>query len=69
LLPERKIVRSDFNKETGEGYYAFDRSDVFEALSLWCANKGINLKDRQIVSFDCSGDPHFTVELEFVTKK
>ena len=58
-------MKSNFNKETGEGIYSFYRNEVFEALTMWCSKKGINLKDRNIVAFDCSGDPQFVVELVF----
>ena len=58
-------MKSDFNQQTGEGLYTFEKNDVFQALSMWCQKKGINLKDRDIVAFDCSGDPHFVVELAF----
>jgi len=64
-----EIMNSNFNKETGEGLYSFSRNEVFEALTMWCSKKGINLKDRDIVAFDCSGDPHFVVELAFKQKK
>lgn len=62
-------MKSDFDKEKSIGLYTFDKQDVFEALSFWCAKKGINLQDKQILSFDCSGDPYFVVELEFISKK
>ena len=32
---------------------------------MWCAKRGINLKDKNVLAFDCSGDPHFVVELVF----
>ena len=62
-------MNSKFDQKTSEGFYTFDKNDVFEALSLWCQKKGISLKDREIVAFDCSGDPHFVVELVFKQKK
>jgi hypothetical protein len=62
-------MKSDFNQETGEGLFSFSKAEVFEALSVWCQQKGINLKDKQIKFFDCSGDPHFVLELGFDTKK
>mgnify|MGYP006269931879 CR=1 FL=1 len=63
-------MNCNFNKETSEGLYSFSKNDVLEALTMWCAKKGILLKDRNITAFDCSGNPHFVVELAFkdVTK-
>jgi hypothetical protein len=58
-------MKSHFNKETSIGIYAWEPHEVFEALSAWCSLKGINLKDKQKIAFDCSGDPHFVVEFEF----
>ena len=61
-------MKSHFDKETSEGMYSFSKDDVFEALSMWCAKKGIILKGKNILAFDCSGDPHFVVELVFNDK-
>lgn len=61
-------MQSKFDKETSEGMYSFSKAEVFEALSIWCAKMGINLKDKQIVSFDSSGYPHFVLELVFKGK-
>ena len=63
-------MNSQFNQQTSEGLYSFSKAEVFEALTMWCAKKGIDLKDKNILAFDCSGDPHFVVELAFkdVTK-
>lgn len=61
-------MKSNFNKQTSDGLYTFSKNEVFEALAMWCAKKGINLKDKNIISFDCSGDPHFVVELAFNDK-
>ena len=58
-------MNSSFNQQTSEGLYSFSKAEVFEALAMWCSKKGIDLKDRDIVAFDCSGDPHFVVELAF----
>jgi len=58
-----------FNKETSDGLYTFNGSEVFEALTMWCAKKGINLKDKNIISFDAIGGTHFVVELAFNNKK
>lgn len=62
-------MKSNFDKTTSEGYYSFDKNDVFEALAMWCAKKGISLKDRHTTHFGCSGDPHFVVEMFFNDRK
>jgi hypothetical protein len=61
-------MESKFNKQTSDGLYTFNGSEVFEALTMWCAKKGINLKDKNILAFDCIGGEHFTVELAFNDK-
>lgn len=58
-----------FIKETSDGLYSFSKSEVFEALTMWCAKKGIDLKDKNIISFDCIGGSQFTVELFFNGKE
>jgi hypothetical protein len=58
-----------FNKETSDGLYSFGKSEIFEALTMWCAKKGINLKDKNIISFDATGGTHFVVELCFKGKE
>lgn len=58
-------MKSQFDKATSEGLYSFDKNDVFQALSMWCAQKGIVLSDKHVLSFDCSGDPNFVVEMTF----
>jgi hypothetical protein len=58
-------MKSNFSKETSEGVYSWTSEEVFEALSMWCSVRGINLKDKQRIAFDCSGDPSFVVELVF----
>lgn len=62
-------MESKFDKQTSEGMYSFSKNDVFEALNMWCAKKGINLKDKNILAFDCSGDSHFVIELVFNGKE
>lgn len=62
-------MRSQFDKETSEGFYTFDSQEVFEALAMWVKNKGILLKDKQVSYFGCSGDPHFVVEMAFNDRK
>lgn len=47
-------MQSVFNKETGEGYYSFNQDEVFEALTLWCSKKGINLNKNVIHHYDAS---------------
>lgn len=47
-------MNSQFNKETSEGYYSFDQDEVFEALTMWCAKKGITLDKRIIHNYDAS---------------
>ena len=58
-------MESRFDQKTSEGMYSFSKAEVFEALTMWCAKRGIDLKDKNILAFDCSGNPHFVVELVF----
>lgn len=53
-------MRSQFDKQTSEGLYIFDQDDVFEALTMWCAKKGIILDKNAIHHYDCTA----TVEVE-----
>jgi hypothetical protein len=69
LLQHEENMESNFNKQTSDGLYTFTKSEVFEALTMWCAKKGINLKDKNITSFDCIGGSQFTVELAFNGKE
>jgi len=62
-------MESKFNQKTSDGLYSFSKSEVFEALTMWCAKKGIDLKDKNIISFDAIGGTHFVVELAFNNKK
>ena len=47
-------MKSDFNKETSDGLYTFNQDEVFEALEMWCFQKGITLDKKSVKSFDCS---------------
>jgi hypothetical protein len=47
-------MNSNFNKQTSDGLYTFSNSEVFEALTMWCAKKGITLDKNSVKSFDCS---------------
>ena len=62
-------MKSKFNQQTSEGIYTFTKAEVFEALAVWCEQKGIHLKDKQIVSFQPISDAPFFIELEFNGKK
>ena len=62
-------MESNFNKQTSDGLYSWNKAEVFEALTMWCAKKGINLKDKKIISFDATGGTHFVVELAFNGKE
>jgi hypothetical protein len=58
-------MKTDFDQKTSEGIYSWTSQEVFEALSMWCQVRGISLKDKNKVAFDCSGDPHFVVQFVF----
>jgi hypothetical protein len=62
-------MESKFDQKTSDGLYSFSKSEVFEALTMWCAKKGIDLKDKNIISFDATGGTHFVVELAFNGKE
>lgn len=47
-------MNSKFDKETSEGLYTFNQDEVFEALKMWCFQKGIVLDKNSTKSFDCS---------------
>ena len=62
-------MNSSFNKETSKGVYTFSKNDVFEALTMWCSKKGIDLNDKNILAFDSSGNPDFVIEFVFNGKE
>lgn len=47
-------MKSDFDQKTSEGLYTFNQDEVFEALKMWCFQKGITLDKNSVKSFDCS---------------
>jgi hypothetical protein len=47
-------MNSDFDQKTSEGLYTFNQDEVFEALKIWCLQKGITLDKNSVKSFDCS---------------
>lgn len=62
-------MNSQFNKETSEGYYSFDQDEVFEALTMWCAKKGITLDKDHITSYTTqTTDKNFVVQIDFNRK-
>lgn len=60
-------MNSKFDKETSEGLYTFNQDEVFEALKMWCFQKGIVLDKNSVKSFraihnDVNG---FVIEMLF----
>lgn len=53
-------MKSSFDKQTSEGLYTFDQDDIFEALTMWCAQKGIVLDKTSVKHYDSTA----TVEIE-----
>ena len=47
-------MNSDFDQKTSEGLYTFNQDEIFEALKMWCFQKGITLDKNSVKSFDCS---------------
>jgi hypothetical protein len=47
-------MNSNFDQKTSEGFYTFSGDEVFEALKMWCFQKGIVLDKNSMKSFDCS---------------
>ena len=47
-------MKSDFDQKTSEGLYTFNEDEVFEALKMWCFQKGITLDENSVKFFDCS---------------
>lgn len=68
-------MNSQHNKETGESYYSFDQDEVFEALTMWCAKKGVTLDKSVIHSYDASptadknNKPGFIIHFGFNHRK
>jgi len=58
-------MNSKFDKNTSEGLYTFNQDEVFEALKMWCYQKGIVLDKNSVKFMDCSGKPDFVVEIGF----
>jgi hypothetical protein len=64
-------MNSNFDKNTSEGLYTFNQDEVFEALKIWCFQKGIVLDKNSVKSFrsihnDTDG---FIVEMSFNHKE
>jgi hypothetical protein len=64
-------MESKFNKQTSDGLYTFNGSEVFEALTMWCAKKGITLDKNTLKSFRTVHNEveGFVVELAFNGKE
>jgi hypothetical protein len=63
-------MQSNFNQQTSEGRYVFEKHEVLEALKGWCAKKGIVLEDKSITGFETdSGDYHFQLVINFNHKR
>jgi hypothetical protein len=64
-------MESKFNKQTSDGLYTFNGSEVFEALTMWCAKKGITLDKNTLKSFRTVHNEveGFVVELAFNHKE
>lgn len=63
-------MNSDFDQKTSEGLYTFNQDEVFEALKMWCAKKGIVLEDKSITCFETdSGDDNFQLFINFNHKQ
>jgi len=45
-------MNSNFDKQTSEGLYTFSQDEVFEALKMWCFQKGIMLDKNSVTFFD-----------------
>lgn len=41
-------MKSSFDKQTSEGLYTFEQDDIFDALTMWCAQKGIVLDKTSV---------------------
>lgn len=60
-------MNSNFDQKTSEGLYTFSGDEVFEALKMWCFQKGIVLDKNSMKSFRTihNNTDGFVVEMSF----